>query len=172
MHDSIQIRFDQFENHLIAIFIVNILSFLIWRDNYVYHLTSVTCACSACLQVRFWFIVSENTRVKFLRLRFAPKHHLNQLLILKTGTNLNCHNFTLVCLLTMNQNLTGGHAEQVHAKTSHDIYIFSTPYKEQQNVHDKNVNQMIITISLSESFVKLDQQLVRRQLIREGVITM
>ena len=71
MHDSIQM-FDQFENHLIAIFIVNILLFLIWHDNYIYHVTSFTCACSACLRVRFWFIVSENTRVKFWRLRFAP----------------------------------------------------------------------------------------------------
>ena len=64
MHDSIQI-FDQFENHLIAILIVNILLFLIWHDNNIYHVTSFTYACSACLRVRFWFIVSENTRLKF-----------------------------------------------------------------------------------------------------------
>ena len=47
------------------------LLFLLWHDNYIYHMTSFTCACSACLRVRFWFIVSENTRVKFWRLRFA-----------------------------------------------------------------------------------------------------
>ena len=30
----------------------------------IYHVTSFTCACSACLRVRIWWIVFENWRVK------------------------------------------------------------------------------------------------------------
>ena len=33
----------------------------------IYHVTSFTCACSACLRVRIWWIVCENWRVKWYR---------------------------------------------------------------------------------------------------------
>ena len=51
------------------------LTFLSWTLCYslygvinIYHLTSFTCACLACLHVRFWLIVCENSRVKLWRL--------------------------------------------------------------------------------------------------------
>ena len=52
------------ENRLIDVLIVNILLFLLWRNKYILHLTSFTCASSACLWVRFWLIVCENLIVK------------------------------------------------------------------------------------------------------------
>ena len=64
------------ENHLIDIFIVNILLFLIWRDKHITWLV-FTCAYSACLRVRFWFIVSENTRAKLWQ--FVPVSRIKTL---------------------------------------------------------------------------------------------
>ena len=51
------------ENRLIDV-LVNTLLFLLWRDKYILHVTSFTCACSACLRVRLWLIVCENLRIK------------------------------------------------------------------------------------------------------------
>ena len=43
----------------------------------IYLLTSFTCACSACLRVRFWLIVCENSRVKLWR--FVPVSRIKAL---------------------------------------------------------------------------------------------
>ena len=48
----------------------------LWRDKYIL-LTSFTCACSACLRVRFWLIVCENSRVKLWR--FVPVSRIKAL---------------------------------------------------------------------------------------------
>ena len=104
------------ENHLIDIFMVNILLFLIWRDKHITWLV-FTCACSACLRVRFWFMVSENTRVKLWQ--FVPVSRIKALK-LKQASFRFLHSQTLLTrvILRMQRRLGLARWQSARARPS------------------------------------------------------